>query len=231
MFFYNCKSTTCPRDGFAEITDSRNWQTNVYEGIYFNNFIKSNLVNEILKRHIMNSMSGSSWRFKRFDRLCITVNSDKLRSIGNENIFDVMEFIEKYARVKGSEDEMEHDDDAGGDEVNQLDLNFIGDKTNFQDQEPTDYRLMHVARDLQDAIADISMAFDLDLVAVEILFLTLLTRSVMNLMIFLVLRNVFKSLIRNLNFLRKNQKVPFTFLYSTLLSFAREKGRFLFLPR
>ena len=128
MFFYNYKSTTCPRDGFAEITESRIWQTNVYEGIYFNDFIKSNLANEILKRHIMNSMSGSSWRFKRFDRLCITVSSDELRSIGNENIFDVMEFIEKYARVKGSEDEMEDDDDAAGDEVNQLDLNFIGNE-------------------------------------------------------------------------------------------------------
>lgn len=98
-------------------------------------------------------------------------------------------------------------------------------------QEPTDNRLMNVAWDLQDAITDISMAFDLGSVAVEILFLTLLTRSVMNLMTFLVLRNVFKSLIRNLNFLRKNQKVLFTFLYSTLLSFAQEKGRFLFLPR
>ena len=49
---------------------------------------------------------------------------------------------------------MEHDDDAGGDEVNQLDLDFIDDETNFQDQEPTDYRLMNVTRHLQDAIAD-----------------------------------------------------------------------------
>ena len=60
---------------------------------------------------------------------------------------------------------MENDDDAGGDEVNQLDLDFIDDETNFQDQEPTDYRLMNVTRDLQDAITDRSMAFDLDLVA------------------------------------------------------------------
>ena len=48
------------RDGFAEITDSRIWQTNVYEGIYFNDFIKSNLANDILKRVIVNGMSGSS---------------------------------------------------------------------------------------------------------------------------------------------------------------------------
>ena len=37
---------------------------------------------DVLKRVIMNSMSGSSRRFKRFDRFCITVNSDKLRIIG-----------------------------------------------------------------------------------------------------------------------------------------------------
>ena len=41
------------------------------------------------------------------------------------------------------------------------------DKTNFQDQEPTDYRLMNVTRDLQDAISDTSMAYDLNLVAVD----------------------------------------------------------------
>ena len=49
-----------PRDGFAEITDSRIWQTNVYQGVYFNNFIQSNLANDILIRVIMNGMSGSS---------------------------------------------------------------------------------------------------------------------------------------------------------------------------
>ena len=71
-----------PRDGFAEATDSRIWQTNVYDGVYFNDFIKSNLANDILKRVIMIGMSGSSWRFKRFDRICIAVNSNDLRSTG-----------------------------------------------------------------------------------------------------------------------------------------------------
>ena len=55
---------------------------NVYEDVYFNNFTKSNLANDILERVIMNGMSGSSWRFKRFDRLCITVDRKELRSIG-----------------------------------------------------------------------------------------------------------------------------------------------------
>ena len=85
----------------------------------------------------------------------------------NENIFDVIEFIEKFARVGGFEDEMEHDDSTGGDEVNQLDLDFIDNETSFQDQEPTYYRLMNDTRDLQDTIAERSMAFDLDLVAVD----------------------------------------------------------------
>ena len=40
------------------------------------------MVNDILKRVIMNGMSGSSWRVKRFDRSSITVNSDDLRGIG-----------------------------------------------------------------------------------------------------------------------------------------------------
>ena len=87
------------RDGFAEITDSRIWQTNVYDGVCFNDFIKANLANNILKTVIMNGMSGSSGRFKRFDRICTTVNSDDLRSTGKWKYFDVKDFIEKYDRA------------------------------------------------------------------------------------------------------------------------------------
>ena len=116
----------------------------------FNDFIKSNPANEILKRVIMNGMSGSSWRFMRFDRICITVNSNDLKSISKWKYFDVKEFIEKFARVEGSDDEME--DDASGDEANKFDSEFIHD-----DQEPTNYRLMNVTRDLREAITDQSM--------------------------------------------------------------------------
>ena len=64
----------------------------------------------------------------------------------NENIFDVMEFIEKYARVEGGW--------WWWGKPHQLELDFIDDETNFQDQEPTNYCLMNVTRDLQDAISD-----------------------------------------------------------------------------
>ena len=69
--------------GLAEITASRVWQTNLYDGMYFNDYVKTNLDGGILKRVIMTDMTGSSWRFKRFDRLCITVYSDQYRGVGN----------------------------------------------------------------------------------------------------------------------------------------------------
>ena len=78
----------------------------------------------------MNDMSSSSWTFKGFDRICIIVNSDDLRSIGKWKYFDVMEFFEKYTRVDGSDDDMEHD--AGGDEVNNLIHNLLMTKQIFR---------------------------------------------------------------------------------------------------
>ena len=72
-----------PRTGFVEITDSKVWQTNVYDGVCFNDYVKSNLVRDILKRIIMNGMTDSSRKFKSFDRICITVNSDEFKSVGN----------------------------------------------------------------------------------------------------------------------------------------------------
>ena len=134
-----------------------------------------------------------------------------------------MEFIEKYVRVEGSDDEMK--DNAGGDEVNELDSEFIDDETNFQDQEPTNYRLMNVTSDLREAITNQSMAQELHLVSkdpeiLKILFLILLTRSFMNLMNFLALKKGFKNSTRNLKFLIENQKIPLFFhTLCNLLSF------------
>ena len=48
-----------PRVGFVEIADSRVWQTNVYEGVCFNDYVKANLAQGISKTAIMNDMSGS----------------------------------------------------------------------------------------------------------------------------------------------------------------------------
>ena len=66
-----------------------------------------------------------------------------------------MEFIEKYARVEGS-DEDDNDEMlvAGGDEVSLSDEVFIDDKTNFEDQAPQNYCLTNFTRDLQEAVQD-----------------------------------------------------------------------------
>ena len=74
-----------------------------------------------------------------------------------------MEFIEKYARVEESDDEME--DDADGDEASKFDLEFVDDETNFQDQEPANYCLMNVTIDLREAITNQLMAKEFDLVS------------------------------------------------------------------
>ena len=78
-----------------------------------------------------------------------------------------MEFIDKYARVDGSDD----DDDAmfaGGDEVNYSDVEFIDDKTNIQDQVPSHYRIINITRDLQNAMGDCYMTGELYLVCCDL---------------------------------------------------------------
>ena len=70
--------------GYAEIInqqrgeiflkDKRVWLTNVYRSKYFNDFMRSEIKDEITKRVVVNGESGSSWHFKRFDRLNIIVS-------------------------------------------------------------------------------------------------------------------------------------------------------------
>ena len=65
-----------------------------------------------------------------------------------------IEFIEKYAGVNGS-DEEEEMSVVGGDEVTTYsDEKFIDNRESVQDQNPSDYRLMNVSRDLQDVLED-----------------------------------------------------------------------------
>ena len=70
-----------PQEGITEITDSRVWVTNACEGVYFNDFIKFGITADINKRIIFNGLTGSSSRFKRFDHLSISVNSDEDKKI------------------------------------------------------------------------------------------------------------------------------------------------------
>ena len=55
------------------LTDKRPWLTNVYHFKYFNAFVRVEIKNEMMNRIIVNGQSGSSWFFKRFNRLSIIV--------------------------------------------------------------------------------------------------------------------------------------------------------------
>ena len=55
--------------GEVEIKSSRMWLTNVYIATHFNFYIRDKIGKQILKRIILNDETGSSWIFKRFNRL------------------------------------------------------------------------------------------------------------------------------------------------------------------
>ena len=53
----------------VELENTRVWLTNVFIGRYFNEFIRSEMKKDILKRVIINGSTGSSWLFKHFNNL------------------------------------------------------------------------------------------------------------------------------------------------------------------
>ena len=54
---------------FVEVIDQRSWLTDVYNCRFFNDFVKMGLKKNILKWIIVNTLTGSSWRFKRFNKI------------------------------------------------------------------------------------------------------------------------------------------------------------------
>ena len=57
----------------ADIKSQRYWSTGAYKGIYFNDFIAAGLRDDILKRVIVNNLTGSSWHFNRFVYLNVKI--------------------------------------------------------------------------------------------------------------------------------------------------------------
>ena len=61
------------RPDLQALTNTRYWTTETYDSIYLNDFILHSLRSDILKRVIVNQMSGSSWYFKHFLNLALKV--------------------------------------------------------------------------------------------------------------------------------------------------------------
>ena len=55
------------------LVNTRQWTTETYDSIYFNEYILHFLKYGILKRVINNQMSGSSWYFKSFLNLAVKI--------------------------------------------------------------------------------------------------------------------------------------------------------------
>ena len=56
-----------------ERTEKKVWLTNVFHFKHFNQFVRGEIKEEIIKRVIINGQTGSSWYFKRFNRLNIII--------------------------------------------------------------------------------------------------------------------------------------------------------------
>ena len=69
----NIQTAPLSSPDIVDIKSLRYWSTNVYKGVYFNDFIVSEIRNDILKRVINNSLTGSSWHFNRFHYLNLKV--------------------------------------------------------------------------------------------------------------------------------------------------------------
>ena len=57
----------------SERTEKRVWLTNVFCFNHFNQFVRGEIKDEIVKRVIVNGQTGSSWYFKSFNRMNIIV--------------------------------------------------------------------------------------------------------------------------------------------------------------
>ena len=55
------------------LTENKSWITNVFRFKYFNEFLRGELKNEVTMKIINNGLTGSSWFFKRFERLNVIV--------------------------------------------------------------------------------------------------------------------------------------------------------------
>ena len=61
------------RPDLQPLLNTRSWTSDTYDSTYFNDFIFFALRQDILKRVIINAISGSAWYFKRLIYLAVKV--------------------------------------------------------------------------------------------------------------------------------------------------------------
>ena len=93
------------------LLNTRYWTTETYKSIYFNDFIFYALRQDILKRVIINTMSGSSWYFKRFVYLAVKILDGEVEI----SIWKMADFINFEADIEGDDEEIGEEDDEVSD--------------------------------------------------------------------------------------------------------------------
>ena len=73
-------------DGFIKLTGIRVWSTNVYYCVYFNGYLKENIMKDINGGIIHHAQTGSSWKFKRFNHLNMHPRTNKLSIADWKNV-------------------------------------------------------------------------------------------------------------------------------------------------
>ena len=60
-----------------ELESKRLWLTDILTGKYFNQYIRAVIRANFLKKVIINGEMGSSWQFKRFEKIALIVTDVK----------------------------------------------------------------------------------------------------------------------------------------------------------
>ena len=60
-------------ENLRPILNTRYWTTDVYKATYFNDFVFYRLRQNVLSKVVVNGMSGSSWKFRRFVMISLEV--------------------------------------------------------------------------------------------------------------------------------------------------------------
>ena len=64
-----------------QLKSRRIWMTDIYTCKIFNEFVRGQIKNDLMKGNIINGMSGSSWIFKKFERITMILSKFDKKSI------------------------------------------------------------------------------------------------------------------------------------------------------
>lgn len=133
-------------DQIIELESRRTRLTDVYMCVLFNGYVQEKIRKYFMKRVIINGMTGSSWRFKRFGCLSIILTSVNTNLI----LFFCLkiEYISFEAEDEsaGDNEELAFSDNEGE--------HFIDDSNEEGNQSSSFYRFMNQTHDPAESVND-----------------------------------------------------------------------------